>query len=57
MKLVKYRDAGMHTYTYFYVNSEDRTISPFFDTEKEAEAWLNEQIDKFDNWKANKDIT
>lgn len=57
MKLVKYRDAGMHTYTYFYVNSEDRTISPFFNTEKEAEAWLNEQIDKFDNWKANKDIT
>ena len=43
MKLVKYRDAGMHTYTYFFVNSDDRTISPFFDSEKEADEWMNEQ--------------
>lgn len=56
MKLVKYRDAGMHTYTYFYVNSEDRTISPFFDSEKEAEEWLNKHIDQFENWKSSRDI-
>lgn len=56
MKLVKYRDAGMHTYTYFYINADDKTISPFFNTDKEAEVWLKEQVDKFDNWKASKDF-
>lgn len=54
MRLVKYRDAGMHTYTYFYVNSENRTLSPFFDSETDAKKWLDEQLNNFDNWKANK---
>lgn len=56
MKLIKYRDAGMPTFTYFWVNSEERCISPFFDTEREANAWLAEQQDQYDNWKPNKDI-
>lgn len=56
MKLVKYRDAGMHTYTYFYVNEDNRTVSPFFDSDRDAEAWLKENTDQFDNWKASKDI-
>ena len=56
MKLVQYRDAGMHTYTYFYVNEKNVTISPFFNSDKEAEQWLREQADKFDNWKASKDF-
>ena len=56
MKLVQYRDAGMHTYTYFYVNDKNVTISPFFNSDKEAETWLREQADKFDNWKASKDF-
>lgn len=56
MKLIKYRDAGMHTYTYFYVNEDNRTVSPFFDSDREAEEWLKENTDQFDNWKASKDI-
>ena len=55
MKLVQYRDAGMHTYTYFYINEKNVTVSPFFNSEKEADDWLREQADKFDNWKASKD--
>ena len=57
MKLVQYRDIGMHTYTYFYVNESNVTVSPFFNSDKEAETWLREQADKFDNWKASKDFT
>lgn len=56
MKLIKYRDAGMSTYTYFWVNSDERCVSPFFDTEKAAEQWYNERLDEYDNWKPNKDI-
>jgi hypothetical protein len=56
MKLVQYRDIGMHTYTYFYVNENNVTVSPFFNSDKEAETWLREQADKFDNWKASKDF-
>ena len=42
MKLVKYRDAGMNTYTYFWVNDKGRCSSPFFDSEKEAKDWYEE---------------
>lgn len=55
MKLIKYRDAGMSTYTYFWVNDQDRTASPFFDTEQQAQAWLAQQ--DWDNWKPIRDIT
>lgn len=53
--LIKYRDQGMSTYTYFWKNEEERMVSPFFDTEKEAHQWLKDQ-DEWDNWKSNKDI-
>ena len=56
MTLVKYRDAGMSTYTYFYKNDKNHTISPFFNSEKEAEDWLKQQVEQFENWKASKDI-
>lgn len=56
MKLVEYRDVGMHTYTYFYVTEEHKHISPYFSSKKEAEDWLKKQVDKFENWKASKDI-
>ena len=42
MKLVKYRDAGMHTYTYFWVDDSGRCKSPFFNSEKEAWDWYEE---------------
>jgi hypothetical protein len=55
LTLVKYRDAGMNSYTYFWKNEQERVTSPFFDSEKEAYAWIK-QVDEWDNWKANKDI-
>ena len=42
MDLVKYRDAGMTTYTWFYVNEQQHPVSPFFDSETEAKAWFNQ---------------
>ena len=45
MELVRYRDAGMNTYTYFYKNSKNQTISPFFNSEKEAQDWL--ELEKY----------
>ena len=43
MRLVKYRDVGMHTYTYFWVDSNDRMVSPFFDSESAAVKWSDQQ--------------
>jgi hypothetical protein len=54
MELVQYRDAGMHTYTYFWVDSNKKVISPYFNSEKEAMIWANR--DTWDSWKPIKDI-
>lgn len=43
MKLVKYRDAGMSTYTYFWNNESNHTVSPYFDTESEALSWATDK--------------
>ncbi len=40
-ELVKYRDAGMPTYTYFWVSSEKRIVSPYFNSEEEAHQWMD----------------
>jgi hypothetical protein len=40
IKLVKYRDAGLPTFTYFWVTNDHKVISPYFDSEKEAQDWL-----------------
>jgi hypothetical protein len=45
MKLIKYRDIGMQTYTYFWKNDNDQIASPFFDSEIEAMTWTNEKTD------------
>ena len=52
-KLVKYRDAGMHTYTYFWVNPRGSVASPYFDSEQEAMEW-DKTSTSWDQWKANK---
>lgn len=40
MRLIKYRDAGMNTYTYFWVREEGSgVISPYFDSEQQALIW------------------
>lgn len=46
MKLIRYRDAGMNTYTWFYVNDKQHCISPFFDSEEEAKDWLDKVFDE-----------
>lgn len=45
MILVKYRDAGMQTYTYFWKNENDQISSPFFDSEADALAWTKQNLD------------
>jgi hypothetical protein len=41
MKLIKYRDAGMSTYTYFWSGTGSKVVSPYFDSEKEATDWMD----------------
>lgn len=53
--MVKYRDSGMHTYTYFWKNEQERVVSPFFNSEQEAWDWIK-SLDEWDNWKSNKDF-
>jgi hypothetical protein len=43
MQLIKYRDWGISTHTYFWVNRNDQVLSPYFDSQEQAETWLNEQ--------------
>jgi hypothetical protein len=43
-RLIKYRDAGMHTHTYFWVNDEDQVVSPYFDSERDAHTWMNDNV-------------
>lgn len=52
-KLVKYRDAGMNTYTYFWTDFRGRIASPYYESEADAMKWKR---DEWDDWKANKDI-
>lgn len=37
-KLIRYRDAGMHSYTYFWTIN-GRVVSPYFDDETTAKEW------------------
>ena len=53
--MVKYRDSGMHTYTYFWKNQLDKMVSPFYDSEADAWEWIK-TVNEWDNWKASKDI-
>jgi hypothetical protein len=45
MELIKYRDAGMATHTYFWVNEKQNTVSPYFDSEADAMAWTKQKTD------------
>ena len=37
--LIKYRDAGMSSYTYFWKDKNNKVVSPYFNTEDEALLW------------------
>ena len=43
-ELVEYRDIGMSTYTYFWIDDKRRISSPYFDSDMEAKEWLDEQF-------------
>ena len=43
MELVRYRDWGMPTYTWFWINSQNQVISPYFDSEADAVKWAQAQ--------------
>jgi hypothetical protein len=45
-RLIKYRDAGLHTYTYFWVDSRDKVCSPYFDSESQAKEWMKNEEGK-----------
>lgn len=45
IELIKYRDIGMSSYTYFWKNANDQMVSPFFDSEADAMAWTNQKPD------------
>ena len=47
MELIKYRDAGMPTYTYFWT-VKGRMISPFFDSETDAHKWRKDATQRLD---------
>jgi len=49
MKLIRYRDAGMHTYTYFWADSNHRVISPYFDREEDAKEWAGDKLTALDD--------
>jgi hypothetical protein len=45
IELIKYRDAGMQTYTYFWKNENNNVVSPYFDSEAEAMDWTKEKLE------------
>lgn len=49
MKLIRYRDAGMHTHTYFWTDSNHRVASPYFDTEQKAQEWCGDKVTALDD--------
>lgn len=46
MELVKYRDWGMSTHTWFWVDKDNRVISPYFDSESQATDWFRSLVEK-----------
>ena len=49
MKLIRYRDAGMNTHTYFWTDSKRRVVSPYFDSEREAQEWYGDKVTALDD--------
>ena len=49
MKLIRYRDAGMHTHTYFWTDSNHRVVSPYFDREEDAKEWSEDKLTALDD--------
>lgn len=46
MKLIRYKDAHMKGYTYFWVDENDIVISPYFTDEQSANRWQIEMTER-----------
>lgn len=40
MILDSFKDIGLHTYTYYWIDSDKKVISPFFESSKLANKWF-----------------
>lgn len=40
LELIKYRDSGMSSYTYFWIDENKSVQSPYFDSVDDAMNWL-----------------
>ena len=40
MELIKYRDAQMPNYTWFWIGDMKQVLSPYFDSEADAKRWI-----------------
>ena len=41
MKLIEYKDHHMKDSIYLWISEDGKTLSPYFDTKKKAEKWLD----------------
>ena len=41
MKLIEYKDDHMKDSIYLWISEDGKTLSPYFDTKKKAEKWLD----------------
>jgi hypothetical protein len=41
MKLIEYKDNLMKESIYLWISEDGKTLSPYFDTKKKAEKWLD----------------
>ena len=39
MELVKCKDIGLHTYTYFWIDRNKKVLSPYFESSDQAYNW------------------
>lgn len=46
LELIKYRDGGMATYTYFWKTEDGQMVGEFFDSELDALKWAQGRFKK-----------
>ena len=47
MELVKCKDIGLHTYTYFWIDRNKKVLSPFFETRDLAYNWQKDYESRY----------
>jgi len=44
MKLIEYKDNQMRDPIYLWISKKGKTLSPYFDSKKKAEKWLDKVL-------------